>query len=104
MSAPVALVLVSHVRELADGAVRLAAQMAPGVAILAAGGLEDGSIGTSYDAVEAALAQATADGGSAVVLTDLGSAVLTTESVLELADEDLAARVRIADAPFVEGA
>lgn len=104
MSAPVALVLVSHVRELAEGAVRLSGQMAPGVLILAAGGLEDGSIGTSYDAVEAAIVRATADGGAAVVLTDLGSAVLTTESVLELADEDVAARVRIADAPFVEGA
>lgn len=104
MSARVALVLVSHVRELAEGAVRLSGQMAPGVLILAAGGLEDGSIGTSYDTVEAAIARATADGGAAVVLTDLGSAVLTTESVLELADEDVAARVRIADAPFVEGA
>jgi len=100
----VALILVSHVRELAEGAVRLAAQMAPGVTILAAGGLEDGAIGTSFDTVEAAIGRATADEGAAVVLTDLGSAVLTTESVLELADEQVAARVRIADAPFVEGA
>jgi len=38
------------------------------------------------------------------VLTDLGSAVLTAESVLDLLDDDVAARVRIADAPFVEGA
>ena len=39
-----------------------------------------------------------------MVLTDLGSAVLTTEAVLDLADEDVVARVRLADAPFVEGA
>ena len=39
-----------------------------------------------------------------MVLTDLGSAVLTAESVLDLLDEDVAARVRLADAPFVEGA
>ncbi|WP_448629731.1 HPr family phosphocarrier protein [Cellulomonas soli] len=38
------------------------------------------------------------------MLTDLGSAVLTTESVLEMLDEAVSERVRLADAPFVEGA
>lgn len=102
--APVALVLVSHSRALAEGAVELAGQMAPGVLLLAAGGMQDGGLGTSFESVEAALLDATQDGRSAVVLTDLGSAVLTAESVLELLDEDVAARVRLADAPFVEGA
>lgn len=102
--APVALVLVSHSRALAQGAVELAGQMAPGVLLLAAGGMQDGGLGTSYDMVESAILEATQDGRSAVVLTDLGSAVLTAESVLELADEDVATRVRLADAPFVEGA
>ncbi|HEX5333369.1 MAG TPA: dihydroxyacetone kinase phosphoryl donor subunit DhaM [Cellulomonas sp.] len=100
----VALVLVSHSRALAEGAVELAAQMAPRVTLLAAGGDGAGGLGTSFDAVESAVTAATADGRSAVVLTDLGSAVLTTESVLDLLDDDVAARVRIADAPFVEGA
>ncbi|KQY20671.1 PTS sugar transporter subunit IIA [Cellulomonas sp. Root485] len=102
--APVALVLVSHSRALAEGAVELAGQMAPGVLLIAAGGMGDGGLGTSYETVEQALVEATQDGRSAIVLTDLGSAVLTTESVLELLDEDVAARVRLADAPFVEGA
>ena len=44
------------------------------------------------------------NGRNAVVLTDLGSAVLVTESVLDLVAADVAARVRLADAPFVEGA
>jgi PTS hybrid protein len=66
--------------------------------------MDDGGLGTSFDAIESALATATADGGFAVVLTDLGSAVLTAESVLDLADADVASRVRLADAPFVEGA
>ncbi|PVU83910.1 PTS sugar transporter subunit IIA [Cellulomonas sp. WB94] len=100
----VALVLVSHSRALAEGAVELAAQMAPRVTLLAAGGDGSGGLGTSFEAVESAVTAATADGRSAVVLTDLGSAVLTTESVLDLLDDDVAARVRIADAPFVEGA
>ncbi|WP_163276425.1 dihydroxyacetone kinase phosphoryl donor subunit DhaM [Cellulomonas iranensis] len=102
--APVALVLVSHSRELAQGAAQVAGQMAPRVLVVPAGGTDDGGLGTSFDRVDAALREATADGRAAVVLTDLGSAVLTSESVLELADDDLAARVRIADAPFVEGA
>ncbi len=104
MSLPVALVLVSHSAPLADGARELAAQMAPGVLILAAGGDGSGGLGTSFDAVEKALGEATDDGRAVVVLTDLGSAVLTTESVLEFLPPDVAARVSLADAPFVEGA
>ncbi|WP_233549728.1 dihydroxyacetone kinase phosphoryl donor subunit DhaM [Cellulomonas rhizosphaerae] len=111
MSAPgtrdvarVALVLVSHSHDLAAGAVELAGQMAPGVLLVPVGGTPDGQLGTDFDGIERAFAQATADGRSAVVLMDLGSAVLTAESVLDLADEDLVARVRLADAPFVEGA
>lgn len=103
-TAPVALVLVSHSARLAEGVRELAAQMAPDVLILAAGGDGAGGLGTSFDLVEQALGEATADGRSAVVLTDLGSAVLTTESVLEFLDEDVAARVHLADAPFVEAA
>lgn len=102
--APVALVLVSHSRALAEGAAQVAAQMAPGVRIVPAGGTEGDGLGTSFDLVDAALLDATADGRSAVVVADLGSAVLTTESVLELTDPAVAARVVLADAPFVEGA
>lgn len=102
--ARVALVLVSHSRALAEGAAEVAAQMAPGVLIVPAGGLEDGGIGTSFGRVEAAVGEAAADGREVVVLTDLGSAVMTSESVLEAVEPDVAARVRVADAPFVEGA
>ena len=102
--ARVALLLVSHSPTLAAGTVELAAQMADSVLLVAAGGLEDGSLGTSFDLIEAGLERAAQDGRSVVVLTDLGSAVLTTESVLEFADDEVSARVRLADAPFVEGA
>ncbi|MCR6689615.1 dihydroxyacetone kinase phosphoryl donor subunit DhaM [Cellulomonas sp.] len=102
--ARVALVLVSHSEALARGAAELAAQMAPGVLILAAGGMADGGLGTSFERIEQAVTRAAGDGRSVVVLADLGSAVLTTESVLELADADVASRVALVDAPFVEGA
>lgn len=100
----VALVLVSHSAALAQGVHDLAGQMAPGVVILPAGGDGSGGLGTSFDLVQGALEEATADGREAVVLTDLGSAVLTTESVIEFLDEDVAARVHVVDAPLVEAA
>lgn len=75
--------------------------MAASVAIVAAGGTDDGSIGTSFDKVQAGLASADS-GDGVVVLCDLGSAVLTAETALEL--HDAPERIRIADAPIVEGA
>ncbi|MFJ4232927.1 dihydroxyacetone kinase phosphoryl donor subunit DhaM [Cellulosimicrobium cellulans] len=101
--ARVALVLVSHSQRLAEGAVELSAQMAPGVLLLAAGGTDDGGLGTSYDRVSGALEEALGVADGAVVLADLGSAVMTVESVLDMED-GYDGRVRLADAPFVEGA
>ena len=101
--ARIALVLVSHSARLAQGAAELAAQMAPGVLLLPAGGTDDGSLGTSYDVVSAAVAEGLLGTEGVVVLADLGSAVMTIESVIEL-DDSLDGRVVLADAPFVEGA
>jgi multiphosphoryl transfer protein len=95
----VALVLVSHVYEIADGVRRLAAQMAPDVSILVAGD-DDGGVGTSFDKVMAALEEARGESGT-VVLYDLGSALLTAETAVEMLGEE---GVRIVDAPLVEGA
>lgn len=99
----VGLVLVSHSAAVAEGAAALAGQMAPSVAIRPAGGLEDGSIGTSFDLIAAAIAEAE-DGDGAVVLYDLGSALLTAETAVEFCDPEQAERIEIVDAPLVEGA
>lgn len=97
-----ALVLVSHSAKLAAGLAEVAGQMAPDVTIVAAGGTDDGAIGTSFDLVEQAVAQALEGGADGVaILTDLGSATLTAESVLDMLDDE---RVRLVDAPFVEAA
>lgn len=95
----VRLVVVSHSEKIADGAVELALQMAPDVVILPAGGTDDGRIGTSLEKVMAALEQAAGDG--IVVLTDLGSAVMTAEAAVEFMAEP--GSVLLADAPLVEG-
>jgi PTS hybrid protein len=103
MSIPtVGIVLVSHSAELAAGAAHLAAQVSGGtVTIIAAGGTDDGDLGTSAAKVADGLRHAN-QGAGVVVLPDLGSAVLTVKAVLE--DHSEAATVLLADAPFVEGA
>ncbi|MCV2396074.1 dihydroxyacetone kinase phosphoryl donor subunit DhaM [Actinotalea sp. M2MS4P-6] len=102
MTAGVALVLVSHSADVAAGTAEIAGQMAPDVLLLPAGGIPEG-IGTSVDRVMAAVEEGlqTCPGG-VVVMTDLGSAVLTTDLVLEMVDD--AERVKVPRAPFVEGA
>ncbi|MBF4458710.1 MULTISPECIES: dihydroxyacetone kinase phosphoryl donor subunit DhaM [unclassified Pseudoclavibacter] len=97
----VGIVVVSHSARIAEGLVELAGQMAEDVTIVAAGGTEDGRIGTSFELIERAVATAQSGEGVAV-FTDLGSAVLTAETVLEMLDDD-AGDVRLVDAPLVEG-
>lgn len=99
----VGIVLVSHSRDLANGLAEVAAQMAPSVAIAPAGGLEDGSIGTSFELINEAIAKADS-GSGAILLYDLGSGFLTAETALEFLDPEQAERVVIVDAPFVLGA
>ena len=98
----VGVVFVSHSAKIADGLVELARQMAGTATLVAAGGTDDGGIGTSFDRVSAAVTEADS-GAGVVVLCDLGSAILTAETALDFLDEEVAARVRIASAPLVEG-
>ncbi|UWX97235.1 dihydroxyacetone kinase phosphoryl donor subunit DhaM [Arthrobacter zhaoxinii] len=98
----VGLVVVSHSAKLAEGVCELAAQMAADVSIAAAGGTDDGGIGTSLEKIMAGIA-ATDSGEGTVLLTDLGSAVMTAESALEFLEPEQQQRVRMADAPLVEG-
>lgn len=100
----VGIVIVSHSARLAEGVVELAGQMAHGrVAIIAAGGMNDGSLGTSLERVQTALESADS-GAGCVVLYDLGSALLTAEFALEALAPELRKRVRLCGAPLVEGA
>jgi phosphoenolpyruvate---glycerone phosphotransferase subunit DhaM len=103
LDARVGIVLVSHSAALAEGAAELASQVSGGtVAIIPAGGTDDGGLGTSAAKVQRAVKLA--DGGAGVVIVpDLGSAVLTVRALLGETGE-LPAPVEVADAPFVEGA
>jgi PTS hybrid protein len=98
----VSLVFVSHSARLAEGVAELAEQMAQGrVAIAAAGGTNEGLLGTSLEKVVAALQQVDSPDGT-IVLLDLGSAIMITEMAIEMAATRN--RVLISPAPLVEGA
>lgn len=100
----VGLLLVSHSSKIADGVAELAHQMAASVTIVAAGGTDEDGIGTSFEKVQSGLASADS-GDGVVVLYDLGSALLTTETAVDFLEDDAAReRVRVVDAPLVEGA
>jgi dihydroxyacetone kinase phosphotransfer subunit len=100
----VGLVLVSHSARLAEGLRDLVEQVAQGrVPIAVAAGAAEGSLGTSAVDIGAAI-ESLAGPDGVVVLLDLGSAVLSAETALEELSPAVRERVRMADAPFVEGA
>lgn len=96
----VGIVIVSHSEDLAKSVVGLTAMMAPDAKIAPAGGLEDGSFGTSFEKIQTAIQSVYSDDG-VLVLMDMGSAVMTTEMVIETM-EDM--KVAMVDCPLVEGA
>lgn len=103
----VALVVVSHSRALARAALGLAEQMLttrrPPIELAA--GLDEQTYGTDATAIAAAItaADAASEGDGVVVLTDLGSAILSADLALELLDDGLRGRVVLSPGPLVEG-
>ena len=96
----VGIVIVSHSQKLAEGVIDLAALMAPETPMRAAGGMEDGGFGTSFEKINNAIEDIYSDDG-VVILMDLGSAVMTTEMVLEMMEDR---NIKMIDCPIVEGA
>ena len=98
----VGLVLVSHSPQIAEGTAELVRQMAGEVEVAAVGGDADGGFGTDPERIRAAIENLDAEG--ALIFMDLGSAVLSAETVLEMLSSEDREKVRLVDAPFVEGA
>lgn len=102
MTGRVGIVFVSHSRQLAEGLVALAGQMAGSVPLVAAGGTDDDGIGTSFVKVSDGIQQAQ-EGAGVVVISDLGSALLIAETVHDTLPDEERERVIVVDVPFVEG-
>lgn len=96
----VGIVIVSHSFHLAEAIREYTCLMAGEAHVAAAGGTDDGCFGTSFQKIYEAIDSVYSDDG-VLVLMDMGSAVMTTEMVLEAYGQD---NVRMVDCPIVEGA
>lgn len=100
------LVIVSHSAQLGEGVGALARQMltGDGCKLAIAAGIDDAEnpIGTDPIKVMAAI-ESVADTDHVLVMMDIGSALLSAETALELLDPAIAAKVRLCAAPLVEG-
>lgn len=100
------LVIVSHSAQLGEGVGALARQMlmGDGCKLAIAAGIDDpeNPIGTDPIKVMEAI-ESVADTDHVLVMMDIGSALLSAETALELLAPDIAAKVRLCAAPLVEG-
>ncbi|WP_346222317.1 dihydroxyacetone kinase phosphoryl donor subunit DhaM [Heyndrickxia faecalis] len=95
---PVGIVIVSHIPEIAAGLATLLKEAAKDVSITYAGGTDDGGVGTSFDKINAAIAENKAD--DVFAFYDLGSAKMNLEMAMEMSDK----YIRLMDTAFVESA
>jgi len=76
----VGIVLISHSSRIAEGTVELVRHMAGEVEIVAVGGDTDGTLGTDPERIQSAIESLDTD--EVLIFMDLGSAVLSAETVL----------------------
>ena len=102
----VGIVLVSHSRSLALAVQELVRSMTgPGLPLAIAAGAGENHAELGTDAVEISEAIQSVKGPEGVlVLMDMGSAILSAETALDLLDEKQRDHIRFCSAPFVEGA
>lgn len=104
MSEVVGIVVVSHSPLVAQGTADMVRQMVGDeVPVAFTGGDPAGGLGTSPDAIKTAIETVLGAKGVAVMV-DLGGAEMNAEMAIEMLEDDAASRVRICNAPLVEGA
>lgn len=104
MSGKVAIVIVSHSEDVARGTAAMVREMVGrDVRCAWCGGNADGALGTDAGRIHAAIESVWSEAGVAVLI-DLGGAEMNSEMAIEMLGPGRAARVRVCDAPIVEGA
>ena len=100
----VGIVIVSHSPKVAEGTADMVRQMVGDEVKLAwCGGDPAGGLGTSVEAIIAAIDNAWTEKGVAI-LVDLGGAETNSEMAIEIIGEPRSEKIRICNAPVVEGA
>lgn len=101
----IGIVIVSHSRQISDGLKRMADAMGEeSVPVVSAGGMDepDDPLGTDALRVLQAIQDAMqADG--VLIFADIGAAKLNAETAIDLLDDTQKPKVRLCDAPLVEG-
>src|SRR5437660_11406515 len=102
MAKNVGIVIVSHSPDVAKGAADMVRQMVGEEVPLAwCGGNPAGGLGTSVEAIMAAIEKAWSERG-VVVLVDLGGAETNSEMAVEMLPEKMRAKVVVCNATIVE--
>jgi phosphoenolpyruvate---glycerone phosphotransferase subunit DhaM len=103
----VVIILVSHSRKITDGLKEMIEEMTGQhefIRIISAGGTEDGRIGTDPMLIKDTI-ESNADADSIYLFADLGSAVISIDTVMDMIeDEALKKKCIYVDGPLVEGA
>ena len=104
MTDTVSIVIVSHSLDVARGTAAMVRQMVGDeVRVAFCGGNPDGGLGTDVGQILDAIESVYSPRGVAV-LVDLGGAETNSEMAIEMLPEERAGKVRICNAPIVEGA
>lgn len=102
----IVLLIVSHSWQVAQGVKALADQIAQASRspVIAVGGLDPDTLGTDAARIHDAITRALGDGVEAVlVFMDIGSSVLSAQTALDSLSAEQRTRVRLCDAPLIEG-
>jgi PTS hybrid protein len=100
----VGIVLVSHSKKMAEGAMEIIQQVIGEKPIIhIAAGTSDNRLGTDAFLIEQKIKDIF-DGDGVLVIPDLGSAVMSAEMAIESLEDPVSSLTLLADAPFFEGA
>jgi len=102
----ISILLVSHSKKVAEGLAEMIGQMVQAdenVRIVPIGGADDGSLGTDPMRIISAFNE-NSNSEHILVFCDLGSSIMSVTSALDFLDDDLKAKIKLVNAPLVEGA
>ncbi len=100
----VGVVFVSHSHLLAQGLCDFVSQVAKDkVNIAPAGGVDEITLGTNAERIKYAIETVYSPEG-VLVLVDLGSALLSVETAIDMLPAEMKPHIKLSNAPLVEGA
>ncbi len=100
----VGIVIVSHSRRLADEVIHLCNEMKKyDFPVINGSGTDDDHFGSDPMKIKKAIEDANTTNG-VLIFGDIGSSILNSEMAIEFLDDEYKGKVKIVDAPLVEGA